>query len=69
MQKNNCITTQGFYGTGNMWIPEGKELCLSAILLENWLRMNLVKPIERKPIERKKRGRPRKVKVNTAVTT
>lgn len=65
MVKNNCITTQGFCGAGDMWIPEGRELCLGAILLEQWLKMGLVKPIEPK---KRKPGRPRTVRATTAVT-
>lgn len=62
----NCITIKEFYGAGDTFYRPGIELTLGAILLENWLRLGLVKLIER-PEQDKKKRKKRTVKANTAV--
>lgn len=56
----NCVTIKNFEVPGCIYYP-GMELCLGAVLLEDWVKRGFVRP-------KKKRRKKRTVKTNTAIT-
>lgn len=74
MEKNNCVVCREFNVSGGTYYL-GRELCLGAVLLEDWVRRGFVKllvadVVDAEYVPDKPKKQPRKnrtVKTNTAI--